>query len=129
MRHQKRIRKIGTDKSHRTSLLRNLAMNVIIHEKIRTTKTKAKAAQPYIEKVITMGKKEDKMHVIRELKKMVNHEDCSRKVMEVLVDRYKDRSSGYTRITNAGNRPGDNASMVYLELVQSDAKQSEASKS
>jgi len=117
MRHQKRIRKIGSDKSHRTSLLRNLAMNVIIHEKIRTTRTKAKAVQPYVEKVITMGKKKDKMHVIRELKKLVNHEDCSRKVMEVLVDKYKDRTSGYTRITNAGNRPGDNAPMVYLELV------------
>ena len=117
MRHQKRIRKIGSDKSHRVSLLRNLAMNVIIHEKIRTTRTKAKAVQPYVEKVITMGKKDDKLHVIRELKKMVNHEDCSRKVMEVLVDKYKDRTSGYTRITNAGNRPGDNAPMVYLELV------------
>lgn len=117
MRHQNRLRKIGSDKSHRVSLLRNLAMNVIIHEKIRTTKAKAKAVQPYVERVITMGKKEDKMHVIRELKKLVNHEDCSRKVVEVLADKYKDRTSGYTRITSAGNRPGDNAPMVYLELV------------
>lgn len=117
MRHQKRLRKIGSDKAHRTSLLRNLAMNVIIHEKIRTTRTRAKAAQPYIEKMITMSKKEDKTHVIRELKKMVNHEDCSRKIMEVLTGKYKDRTSGYTRITSVGNRPGDNAPMVYLELV------------
>jgi len=117
MRHQKRIRKIGTDKSHRVALLRNLAMNVIIHEKIKTTRTKAKAAQPFVERLIGIGKKENKLHVIRELNKLVNHESASKKIMEVLADKYKDRSSGYTRITKAGFRAGDNAPMVYLELV------------
>lgn len=117
MRHQKRIIKIGTDKSHRTSMMRNLAMNVIIHEKIKTTKTRAKAVQPFVERLIGIAKKEDKLHTIRELNKLVNHESCSKKLMEVLADKYKDKSSGYTRITKAGNRPGDNAPMVYLELV------------
>lgn len=117
MRHQKRIRKIGTDKEHRKSLHRNLAMNVIIHEKIKTTHAKAKSVQPFVERLITIGKKENKLHVIRELNKLVNHENCSKKIIEVLADKYKDRNSGYTRITKAGFRAGDNAKMVYLELV------------
>ncbi len=117
MRHQKRIRKIGTDKEHRKALQKNLAMNVIIHEKIKTTHAKAKAVQPFVERLITIGKKENKLHVIRELNKLVNHENCSKKIIEVLADKYKDRKSGYTRITKAGFRAGDNAKMVYLELV------------
>ncbi len=117
MRHQNRIRKIGTDHSHRKSLIRNLAMNVVIHEKIKTTLTRAKAVQPFVERIIGIGKKENKLHVIRELNKLVNHENASKKIMEVLADKYKDRNSGYTRITKAGFRAGDNASMVYLELV------------
>lgn len=117
MRHQNRLRKIGTDHSHRKSMMRNLAMSVVIHEKVKTTVARAKAVQPFVERLIGIGKKEDKLHVIRELNKIVNHESCSRKIIEVLSDRYKDRTSGYTRITKAGNRPGDNASMVYIELV------------
>lgn len=117
MRHQKRIRKIGTSKSHRKSLMRNLAMNVIIHEKVKTTEAKAKAVAPFVEKLINVGKKEDKLHVIRELDRLVNHESCARKIIEQLIDKYKDRSSGYTRLTKAGFRAGDNAPMVYIELV------------
>lgn len=117
MRHQKRLIKIGTDASHRKSMLKNLAMNVIIHEKVKTTATRAKAVSPFVDRLINVGKKGDKLHVIRELNKLVTHESCSRKIMEELVNKYSDRTSGYTRITKAGFRPGDNASMVYIELV------------
>jgi len=117
MRHQKRLKKIGTDASHRKSMLKNLAMNVIIHEKIKTTITRAKAVAPFVDRLINVGKKEDKLHVIRQLDKLINHESCSKKIMEELVGKYSDRSGGYTRITKAGFRAGDNASMVYIELV------------
>lgn len=117
MRHQKRLRKIGTDASHRKSMLRNLAMNVIIHEKVKTTVARAKAVAPFIDKLINTAKKKDKLHVIRELDKLINHESCSKKIMEELITKYSDRNSGYTRITKAGFRAGDNASMVYIELV------------
>lgn len=117
MRHQKRLRKIGTDASHRKSMLKNLAMNVIIHEKVKTTSARAKAVAPFVDKLINTGKKKDKLVVIRELNKLLNHESCSKKILEVLIDKYKDRNSGYTRITKAGFRAGDNASMVYIELV------------
>jgi len=117
MRHQNRLQKIGTDASHRKSMLKNLAMNIIIHEKVKTTISRAKAVSPFVDKLINVGKKENKLHVIRQLDKLITHKDCSRKIMEELVERYKDRTSGYTRITKAGFRAGDNASMVYIELV------------
>lgn len=117
MRHQKRLRKIGTNASHRKSMMRNLAMNVIIHEKIKTTSARAKAVAPFVDKLINIGKKEDKLSVIRKLNKIVNHESCSKKIIEELAKKYSDRKSGYTRITKAGFRDGDNASMVYIELV------------
>ncbi len=117
MRHQKRVKKIGFSKAHRKSMLRNLAMNVIIHEKVKTTQAKAKAVAPFIDKLINVGKKEGKLHVIRELDRLVNHESCARKIMEQLVDKYKDRNSGYTRITKVGYRSGDAAPMVLIELV------------
>ena len=97
--------------------MRNLAMNVIIHEKVKTTETKAKAVAPFVDKLINVGKKKDKLHVIRELDRLVNHESCARKIIEQLVEKYKDRDSGYTRITKTGFRAGDSAPMVYIELV------------
>jgi large subunit ribosomal protein L17 len=119
MRHQNRVKKIGSSKAHRTSLMRNLAMNVIIHEKVKTTEAKAKAITPFVDKLINVGKKgeKDKVHAIRELNRLVNHESCSRKIMEQLVTKYKDRSSGYTRTTKAGFRSGDSAPMVIIELT------------
>lgn len=117
MRHQKRGTKIGSSMAHRKSLLRNLAMNVIIHEKVKTTEAKAKAVAPFVERLINIGKKSNKMNSIRELNKHVNHENCSRKLIEVLADKYKDRKSGYTRLVKVGNRAGDNAPLVLIELV------------
>lgn len=92
-------------------------MNVIIHEKIKTTSARAKAVAPFVDRLINVGKKSDKLHVIRELQRLITHESCSRKIIEELVEKYADRTSGYTRITKAGFRAGDNASMVYIELV------------
>lgn len=117
MRHQKRGNRLGRDKAHRKSLLQNLAMNVIIHEKIKTTEARAKAVSAFIDKLINVGKKENKMIAIRELNRLVNHEDCSKKIMEQLIEKYKDRTSGYTRLSKVGFRAGDNASMVIIELV------------
>lgn len=118
MRHKvKKVRKIGTDKSHTLALLRNLAMSVIIYEKIKTTSAKAKAVQPFIERLINIGKQENKREAIRHIMKVLNHENSSKKILEVLVGKYNDRNSGYTRITKLGYRTGDNAPVVQLELI------------
>ena len=117
MRHKVRKVKLGSDKDHTTSLVRNLAMSVIIYEKIKTTSAKAKAVRPFIERLITIAKRSEKIHAIRELNRLIQHENSSKKIIEVLKDKYQDRTSGFTRITKIGNRNGDNAPIVQIELV------------
>ncbi|MBI4975766.1 50S ribosomal protein L17 [Candidatus Peregrinibacteria bacterium] len=117
MRHKVKKIRVGINKDHRTSLIRNLAMSVIIYEKIKTTSAKAKAVQPFIERLISLAKTKEKREGIREIEKLLQHENSSRKIFEVLVSKYKDRNSGYTRITKLGYRSGDNAPVVQLELV------------
>ncbi|PIR55288.1 50S ribosomal protein L17 [Candidatus Peregrinibacteria bacterium CG10_big_fil_rev_8_21_14_0_10_36_19] len=117
MRHRVKKIKLGSDNDHQTALIRNLAMAVIIYEKIKTTTTKAKAVQPFVEKLINIAKKKEKREAIRQLEKLLQHDNSSKKIIEVLVEKYQDRTSGYTRITKLGNRNGDNAPVVQLELV------------
>ncbi|PKL36329.1 50S ribosomal protein L17 [Candidatus Peregrinibacteria bacterium HGW-Peregrinibacteria-1] len=117
MRHKVKKVKLGSDKDHTTSLLRNLAMSVIIYEKVKTTPKRAKAVQPIIDRMISIAKKSDTLHAIREIEKNLQHENSSKKILEVLKEKYKDRDSGFTRITKVGLRKGDGAPMVQIELV------------
>ncbi len=117
MRHKVKKIHLGSDKDHKTALMRNLAMSVIIYEKVKTTVTKANAVQPLVERLITIAKRENRVHAIREIEKIIQHENASKKIFEVLLEKYKDRNSGYTRITKLGNRSGDNAPIVQIELV------------
>ena len=117
MRHKVKKVKLGSDKDHTTAILRNLAMAVIIYEKVKTTKAKAKAVQPLVERLITIAKRREKREAIRQIDRLLQHKNSSRKIMEVLTEKYKDRTSGYTRITKLGNRKGDNAPVVQIELV------------
>lgn len=118
MRHLKKNLHIGKrDQDHKKALVRNLAMAIIIYEKVKTTRTKAKAVAPFVEKLITIAKTKDKLNAIREIEKLLQHESSSRKILEDLVERYKERNSGYTRIINLGLRKGDNAPIVQVELV------------
>jgi len=117
MRHKVKKVQLGSDKDHKTALMRNLAMSVIIYEKIKTTKTKAQAVRPFVERLISIAKKKEKREAIREIERLLQHENSSRKLLEVIVERYKDKTSGFTRMTKLGPRSGDNAPMVQLELV------------
>jgi large subunit ribosomal protein L17 len=117
MRHKVKKVKLGSDKDHTTALMRNLAMSVIIYDKIKTTATKAKAVQPFVERLINIGKRKEKREAIRELERLLQHKNSSKKILEVLLERYKDKNSGYTRITKLGYRSGDNAPVVQIELV------------
>ena len=117
MRHKVKKVKLGSDKDHTTAIMRNLAMSVIIYEKIKTTTAKAKAVQPFVERLITIAKKENKREAIRHIERLLQHAHGSKKLMEVIAAKYKDRTSGYTRITKLGYRNGDNAPVVQLELV------------
>lgn len=101
----------------RVAMLRNLATSVILHERIQTTDKRAVMTAPIVEKLITTSKTKDTLNAIREINRIVFDENASKKLLEVLKDRYADRSSGFTRITKLKNRAGDNAPMVMLELV------------
>ncbi|MFA6305347.1 MAG: 50S ribosomal protein L17 [Candidatus Gracilibacteria bacterium] len=117
MRHNVKKVKLGTDQDHKTSLMRNLAMSVIIYDKIKTTSAKANAVQPFVERLIEIAKKGPKLQAIRQIESLLQHENSSKKIFDVLVEKYKERKGGYTRITHLGYRSGDNAPVVQLELV------------
>jgi len=116
MRHLKKGRQLHRSSSHRKALLRNLAISVLTHECIRTTEAKAKEARGLIDRVITWGKRGD-LHARRLAARQVKSRTLVKKVFDELAPRYRERPGGYTRIIKAGYRPGDNAPIVVLELV------------
>jgi len=117
MRHQRTRHKLSRTASHRKSLLRNLAKEVIDHERIKTTEAKAKAVKPELEKLITLAKRGD-LHARREaLSALGQDKFVVYKLFEEVAPRYVDRPGGYTRILKLGPRRSDSTEMVYLELV------------
>ncbi len=117
MRHRNKGTILDRKKAPREALLRGLATSVIIYEKIKTTKAKAKAVKPMVEKLVTISKK-DTLVSRRRLLEVLYHKKAVNKALEVLGPRYKERAGGYTRITNLGPRKGDGAEMVQLEFVK-----------
>lgn len=116
MRHRKKTIVLGREKGPREAMLRNLATSVVLYERVQTTRAKAKAVQPMVEQMITIGKKKQN-NAQSEVRKVLNTEGAIRKVLEELGPRYESRTGGYTRITNLGRRLGDAAQMVQIELV------------
>tara|TARA_Y100001970_G_C14135015_1_gene803799 strand:+ start:142 stop:567 length:426 start_codon:yes stop_codon:yes gene_type:complete len=119
MKHNIVHRKLNRTSSHRKVLLMNLSNALLKHEQITTTLPKAKELKPYIEKIITLGKKGD-LQSRRKTISILQDEKNTRKVFNVIADRYKERKGGYTRIIKLGNRHGDNAPTAIIELVDRD---------
>ncbi|MBI5754729.1 50S ribosomal protein L17, partial [Candidatus Peregrinibacteria bacterium] len=109
--------KLTSKVGNRHAVMKNLATSIILYEKVKTTAKMAKMVAPMIDKLILTAKKENKMNVIRTLSTMVFNEKASKKLLELLRERYKDRKSGFTRITAIEWREGDNAPLVQIELV------------
>ena len=117
MRHQKTRHKLSRDAAHRKALLANLCVEVIDHERIKTTEAKAKAVKPELEKLITLAKKGD-LHARRQaLSILAQDKFAVHKLFEEVAPRYAGRSGGYTRILKLGPRRSDATEMVFLELV------------
>jgi large subunit ribosomal protein L17 len=116
MRHQKKHLQLMTDASHRDAVLAGLAMEIIRHEKIRTTARRAKATRPVIEHLITLGKRGD-VHARRQAMAVVGDKELVHKLFDEIAARYADREGGYTRVLKLGPRPGDAAPMAIIELV------------
>jgi large subunit ribosomal protein L17 len=118
-RHQYSSRKLSRKSGPRKALLRGLATSVVLYERVKTTETKAKEVRPVVEKLITLAKKGD-LAAIRSLSGYLYGENAVQKLVTEIAPIYKDRNGGYTRIIKLGNRPGDNAPVAILELVDID---------
>lgn len=117
MRHQNRKYKIGNGPSHRKSLIRNLAIEVIDHGKMKSTEAKCKAIRPVVEKLITLAKNDTVANRRLAFKKL-NNKDAVKKLFENVGPKFKERAGGYTRIMKfADGRVGDNAKMCMIALV------------
>ena len=117
MPHRIAGRKLSRTHDHRVAMLGNLAVSVIRYEKVRTTEAKAKEVRGVVDGMITLAKRGD-LHARRQLVSKMPHEPLIvEKLMGEIADKYADRSSGFTRIIKLGQRPGDAASIVQIELV------------
>ncbi|MBI2037331.1 MAG: 50S ribosomal protein L17 [Candidatus Magasanikbacteria bacterium] len=116
MRHKKNKITLDRKTAARRSLLANLAESLVLYEKIKTTKAKAKATRSLVERLITKAKSQS-LTARRELMKVLYTDNAIKKIMEVLAPRYKDRNGGYTRVILFKNRKGDGAEEVIVELV------------
>ena len=119
MRHGDAHRKLNRTASHRKAMFMNLANALIKHEQITTTLPKAKTIAPYVEKLITLGKK-GSLHNRRQAMSILRDEAMVSKLFDALAKRYEKRSGGYTRILKAGFRFGDMAPVAVIELVERD---------
>ena len=117
MPHRVAGRKLNRPHAHRLAMLGNLAVAIIRYEKVKTTEAKAKEVRGLVDGMITLAKRGD-LHARRQLVSRMPHEPIIvEKLMSELAGKYSDRTSGYTRIVKLGQRLGDSAAMVQIELV------------
>jgi large subunit ribosomal protein L17 len=116
MRHQAHHGRLGVQPAHRRAMVRNMVTSLLKHERIKTTKVRAKEVRRYAEKMITVAKKET-LAAKRSVLGFVREREVVNKLFKTLIYRYAERKGGYTRILKLGNRMGDGAEMVFLELV------------
>ena len=116
MRHQKSGRKFSRTSAHRDAMFSNMAASLIKHGLIRTTLPKAKELRRVAEPLITIGKVDGVANRRLAMSRLQDKEAVGKLFVE-LGPRYKARPGGYLRILKAGFRPGDNAPMAYVELV------------
>ena len=109
-------RQLGSPSAHRKSMLRNLVTDLFREGRIQTTDCRAKEARREAEKLITLAKRGD-LHARRQVLSYLFDETVVTKLFEEIAPKYADRNGGYTRILKLGPRQGDNAEVVFLELV------------
>ena len=109
-------KKLGRNSAHRKSMLRNLVTDLFREGRITTTLDRAKEAGREAEKLITLAKRGD-LHARRQVLAYVFDEDVVTTLFDEIAPEYAERNGGYTRVLKLGPRQGDNAEVVYLELV------------
>jgi large subunit ribosomal protein L17 len=114
MRHQRKTIKLGRKEGHRKSLLSNLAVSLIEHNRIKTTLAKAKALRPLAEKLVTIGKK-NTIHARRTAKAVLRQDEAVTKLFAEIAPRAASRKGGYTRIIKLPLRQSDAAEVAFIE--------------
>ena len=128
MRHLKAGRKLNRTSAHRKALFRNMVTSLLDRERVQTTDAKAKALRPFVDRMITLGKR-GTLHARRQALAFIRSEDVVKKLFDDVAVRFRERPGGYTRIVKLGVRKGDAAPMSLIELVdRGDASKSEAEK-
>jgi large subunit ribosomal protein L17 len=117
MRHQKAGRKFGRNPAQRKALLRQLAVSMILHERITTTEAKAKTLRPIVEKLVTIAREDSHAHRHLIMTK-IDHPLAMAKLFEVIAPRFVSTPGGYTRISKLEPRRGDAAPMALIEFVE-----------
>jgi large subunit ribosomal protein L17 len=128
MRHRVAYRKLGRVTEHRIAMLRNQAVSLLRHERIRTTVPRAKELRPFVERLITVAKRgleapEGSSRGVtarRTVARDIADRAVVRKLFDTIAPRYAERPGGYTRILRVGVRRGDAAEMAELELIGSE---------
>ncbi len=121
MRHLKQGRKLNRTSAHRKSLLRNLMLSLIRHERIRTTDAKAKELRRVADRMVTLGKRAD-LSARRRAYAFLASRDAVKKLFDQIAPRFKSRNGGYTRVVKFGVRVGDAAPVSVIEFSGAEAQ-------
>ena len=119
MRHNKKFNHLGRTASHRSAMLANMAISLIMHKRITTTVAKAKALKKYVEPLITKSK-EDSTNSRRVVFSYLQNKEAIKELFGEVAQKVGDRPGGYTRIIKLGTRQGDAAQVCFIELVDFD---------
>jgi large subunit ribosomal protein L17 len=135
MRHLKHHFQLSVKQEHRKSLMANLASQLFLHEKIKTTLIKAKALRPFAERIITLAKhaalsekSEQKLHYRRLAIARIRNEAAVKKLFDETVSQFLKRDGGYTRIYKLMSRVGDGAPMALIQLVEAPSEKRRSTK-
>lgn len=138
MRHRKIGRRLDMDSSQRKALFRNMVTSLVLHGQIRTTEARAKELRRFAERLISIGKrapsgadlealqgadldraKAARVAAIRRIREWIEDDAAVARLMGDVAERFRTRPGGYTRIVKlARPRPGDNAPMAVVQLVE-----------
>ncbi len=117
MRHGNSGRRLGRNSSHRRAMFRNMAVSLLEHETIKTTLPKAKELRRVVEPLITLAGSDGVAHRRLAFARLRDKAAVG-KLFTQIGPQYRERPGGYTRILKCGHRPGDNAPMAYIQLVE-----------
>ncbi|MFA6197842.1 MAG: 50S ribosomal protein L17 [Patescibacteria group bacterium] len=117
MRHRNKTKTLDRPVTQRLLMRRNMAVSLIMHERVVTTEAKAKWLRPFVERLVSRSKSRT-VSVRRSLIEILNNTAAGHKLVDVLAERFAQRNGGYLRITKTGTRLGDGASTAVIEFVE-----------